>query len=361
MNNKKIIIGVSGGVDSAVSMKLLKDQEYNVEAIFMKNWDEDDTIDVCTVKEDLVYVEDACNKLSIKLHTVNFSDEYWNNIFLDFLEKYKKGHTPNPDILCNKYIKFKVFIEYAEKLGANKVATGHYAKIVENNGTFFLERPKDKKKDQTYFLHTLDQNQLSKIIFPLSNFYKSEVKKIAKSCNFASYNRKESMGICFIGNKKFKKFISNYINNMPGDILDDNENILGTHKGIFYTTIGQREGIGIGGIKNKKNLPWYVYKKDLVNNKLYICQGNNNKLLLHNKLKINDMHVIQGDTNTILNKRLECQIRHLGEKHQCFINKTTDNSFFVESFLPFKSPASGQSLVIYENEKCLGGGIITNV
>ena len=357
--NEKIIIGVSGGVDSAVAMKLLQDQGYDVEALFMKNWDEEDQVDNCSAKEDLEYANQACEQLSIKLHTVNFSDHYWNNIFLDFIENYKNGYTPNPDVLCNKHIKFKVFMEHAETLGAKKIATGHYAKIGNKNDSYYLETPKDLKKDQTYFLHTLDYKQLSKVVFPLSGYIKEDVKKIAKKSGFKSYERKESMGICFIGNKKFKKFISKYIDNMPGDILDEKNKIIGKHNGMFYTTIGQREGLGIGGLKDSKNLPWYVFKKDLKNNKLYVCQGNNNDLLRHKKILIKDLQLITNNEN-ILEKTLCCQIRHLGNKYKCNIEKISNNLFCVRTEKFVRAPAPGQSLVIFNNNICLGGGIITN-
>ena len=358
---EKVIIGVSGGVDSSVAMKLLKDSGYNLEAIFMKNWDEDDITNGCNAKEDLMYAKDACEILNINLHTVNFSDQYWNNIFIDFIDNYKKGYTPNPDILCNKYIKFKVFIEYAESLGAKKIATGHYAKIIKDNNAHYLGIPKDPKKDQTYFLHTLDQVQLSKVIFPLSDLYKSEVRDIAKKNNFKAFNKKDSMGICFIGNKKFKSFISKYIDNNPGDIVSSDNKLLGKHNGMFYTTIGQREGIGLGGIKNEKELPWYVYKKDLKNNTLYVCQGNDNSLLFHKQIYIKDLHIINNDENNILNKNLKCQIRHLGNKHKCTVNKVNNKIYNVSLEESLRAPAPGQSLAIFDQTKCLGGGIITNV
>ena len=358
--NKKIIIGLSGGVDSTVSMKLLKDKGYDVEALFMKNWNDDEKTDGCNVLEDLEYAIDACEKLDVKLHTANFSEQYWNNIFLDFIDNYKNGFTPNPDILCNKFIKFKVFIDYAKDLGSKKIATGHYAKINNINGLCYLTKPKDSKKDQTYFLHTLDHDQLSKVIFPLSNLTKEEVKNIAKKNGFSSYKKKESMGICFIGNKKFKNFISKYIKNTSGEILNDCNEVIGTHNGMFYTTIGQREGIGIGGMKNTKNLPWYVYKKDLQNNRLYVCQGNENALLYKTKIYIKDLQIITNNEKDILKKNLLCQIRHLGDKYECLIKKTRNNLFHVSTLERVRAPALGQSLVIYDQEKCLGGGIITD-
>lgn len=357
--NNKVIIGLSGGVDSTIAMKLLKDSNYNVEALFMKNWDEDDNSSGCNALEDLKYAREACDKLQIKLHTANFSDQYWNNIFLDFIEEYKKGYTPNPDILCNKHIKFKVFLEYAQSLGASKIATGHYARIVNKNNLCFLSSPKDENKDQTYFLHTLDHNQLSKVIFPLSDFKKDEVKSIAKANNFSSYKKKESMGICFIGNKKFKDFIGRYIDNMPGNIMDPKNNIIGSHKGMFYTTIGQREGLGIGGLKNVKNLPWYVYKKDLKNNNLYVCQGNENDLLFSKKIFFNNLQLITKNNDDILKRELNIQIRHLGKKYSCKIERL-NNNYIAVSKEKIRAPAPGQSLVIFDKDICLGGGIIIN-
>ena len=356
----KIIIGLSGGIDSTISMMLLKNKGYNLEALFMKNWDEDDNKYGCNAKEDLKYAQDACEQLNIKLHTANFSDQYWNKIFLDFVDSYKKGYTPNPDILCNKYIKFKVFLEHAIKLGADKIATGHYAKIIRIKNSYFLETPKDINKDQTYFLHTLDQGQLSNVIFPLSDMTKKEVKILAKKNQFLSHNKKESMGICFIGNKKFKDFISYYIDNKPGDILDNTNNIIGRHKGMFYTTIGQREGMGIGGIKDKKNLPWYVYKKDIENNKLYVCQGNNNELLFKEKIFFNDLQIITKKNSDILNKKIICQIRHLGEKYNCIVKQLKNNLYCAKTEKKVRAPAPGQSIVFFDNNICMGGGIITD-
>lgn len=358
--NNKVIIGLSGGVDSTISMMLLKNKGYNLEALFMKNWDEDDSQEGCNAEEDLKYARDACNQLNIKLHTVNFSDEYWNNIFLKFIDSYKRGYTPNPDILCNKYIKFKVFLDHAITLGASKIATGHYAKIVKIKNSFYLSIPKDNKKDQTYFLHTLDQDQLSNIIFPLADITKDEVKMLAKKNQFMSYSKKESMGICFIGNKKFKNFISNYIDNKQGNILDSSNNIIGKHKGMFYTTIGQREGIGVGGIKNKQNLPWYVYKKDIKKNILYVCQGNDNELLFKQKIFFKDLQIITQKDSDILNKKIICQIRHLGKKYLCSIKKIKNNLYCANTDSKVRAPAPGQSIVFFDGDLCMGGGIIVD-
>ena len=356
----KILIGLSGGVDSSVSLKLLKDQGYFVEALFMKNWDEDDKSSGCNAAEDLEYAMDVCDKLNVKLNTANFSDEYWNKIFLNFIENYKSGFTPNPDILCNKYIKFKVFVDHAKDLGFDKIATGHYAKIIKKNNNYFLDEPKDASKDQTYFLHSLSQNQLKNVIFPLSNYKKDDVKQIAKESDFRSYSKKESMGICFIGNKKFKDFIKKYISNKPGKIYNDKNEVLGEHNGMFYTTIGQREGIGIGGIKNAKNLPWYVYKKDVDSNSLYVCQGNQNKLLFSDLIYLDDINIITNDINDILGLNLSCQIRHLGEKYPCNVIRTDNDKLLVKTKSPVRAVAPGQSLVLYDKNLCMGGGIISN-
>ena len=356
----KILVGLSGGVDSSVSLKILKEKGFDIEALFMKNWDDGDSSSGCNAAEDLEYAIDVCDKLNVKLNTANFSDDYWNKIFLNFIESYKSGYTPNPDILCNKYIKFKIFIDHAKKLGFNKIATGHYAKIVMKNNYYFLEKPLDENKDQTYFLHTLDQSQLKNVIFPLSNLKKEDVKLMAKKSNFKSYKKKESMGICFIGNKKFKDFIKKYIKNRPGPIYNDKSEIIGEHSGMFFTTIGQREGIGIGGIKNTKSLPWYVYKKDVSNNSLYVCQGNQNKLLFSDCIYLKDMSVITNNINDVLGHRLLCQIRHLGEKYLCTVNKTIDDKILVKTEKPIRAVAPGQSLALFDKNFCMGGGIISD-
>ena len=356
---KKIIVGMSGGVDSSITAALLKEQGHDLSALFMKNWEEDDQDD-CSSKKDYEDAKRICKKLNIKLNSINFSDKYWDLVFKRFLLELENGFTPNPDIYCNKEIKFNYFLKYALSLGADKIATGHYAKIIEGNGQISLNMPKDKFKDQTYFLYMLNQEILKDLLFPLEDLNKNEVKSIAKDLDIPLSEKKESMGICFIGNKKFKRFIGKYIKNKPGDIVNENNEIIGKHNGIFYTTIGQREGIGIGGMKNSKNLPWYVYKKDIENNKLFVCQGNDNELLFHETIFIKDLDITSSDIKDISNKNILCQVRHLGEKYKCSIDILKENLFSVKSKKLIRAPAQGQSLVIFEDNKCLGGGIITD-
>ena len=360
MTDNKIIVGLSGGVDSAVTLRTLVDKGYNIEALFMKNWDEDDN-ELCSAEEDLSYASDVSDKLNVKLHTVNFSSEYWDNIFLDFIEQYKNGYTPNPDIICNKLIKFKVFLDYAKNLGASKIATGHYAKIHSNNNEFFLSKPADLKKDQTYFLYTLSQSQLQRTIFPLEDIKKDDVRKMAKNNSFKCYDRKDSTGICFIGKRKFNSFISKYIDSKPGYIYNDKNEVMGEHNGIFLTTIGQRTGLGIGGIKGKSHLPWYVYKKDIENNSIYVCQGKDHDLLFHKKIHINNINIISEDKSYIDNKKFTSRIRHLGALEECYVSKIDKDTYQVNFTNKVKAPALGQSLVLYDNSICVGGGIIEKI
>lgn len=357
---EKVIIGMSGGVDSAVAAKLLVADGYNVEAIYMKNWEEDDfdQQEICTSKEDMHYAQNVCDELKIPLHTVNFASEYWDNVFEAFINSYNKGHTPNPDILCNKEIKFKVFLDYAKKFKADKIATGHYASVSYQDKKFFLSKSKDTNKDQTYFLYTLNQDQLSQTLFPLQDLKKNQVRDIAKKNNFRCYDRKDSTGICFIGERNFNKFISKYVKNKKGGIYDSNNNRIGNHEGMSYLTIGQRSGLGIGGKKNSKELPWYVYKKDITKNQVYVCQGSDNDLLFHKKIIFNQLNLISHNVEFLLSNEIEARIRHRGELKKCIVKKYKKNHFCIEFNDRIWAPAIGQSVVFYHKDICLGGGVI---
>ena len=280
----KVIVGMSGGVDSSVSAYLLLQQGYVVEGLFMKNWEEDDGTEYCTAKEDLKDAQAVCDKLGIKLHTANFAAEYWDNVFEHFLAEYKGGRTPNPDILCNKEIKFKAFLEYAQALGADYIATGHYTRRSADTDCAQLLKGLDPNKDQSYFLHAVNGKQIAKTLFPVGELPKPEVRRIAQEQGLATYDKKDSTGICFIGERRFKDFLQQYLPAQKGTIVTDEGKVIGEHQGLMYYTIGQRQGIGIGGVKNSAEAPWFVVSKDLVNNRLVIGQGHEHPLMMSRSL-----------------------------------------------------------------------------
>lgn len=277
---KKVICGMSGGVDSSVSAFILQQQGYQVEGLFMKNWEEDDDTDYCTAAADLADAQAVCDKLGIKLHKINFAAEYWDNVFEHFLTEYKAGRTPNPDILCNKEIKFKAFLEYAaEDLGANYIATGHYVRRRGADNQAELLRGLDSNKDQSYFLYTLSKNQVGQSLFPVGEIEKPIVRAIAEDLGLITAKKKDSTGICFIGERKFKDFLARYLPAQPGDIRTVDGEIIGRHEGLMYHTLGQRKGLGIGGLKNAGDEAWYVVDKDVENNELIVAQGHDLSLI----------------------------------------------------------------------------------
>lgn len=358
--NKFVIVGISGGVDSAVAGLLLKKQGYHVEALFMQNWEEPDTDSNCSTPQDLMDAQAVCDTLKIKLHTANFSKEYLQNVFQHFLDEYSAGRTPNPDILCNKEIKFKVFLEHAKSLGADFIATGHYANRVTYNGKEHLLKGIDPNKDQTYFLHLLNQQQLSSTIFPIGNLLKDKVRTIAKEENLPNHAKKDSTGICFIGERKFKNFLSEYLLNRPGDIVTTDNRIIGKHNGLMFYTIGQRQGIGIGGQKNLPEAPWYVAIKEQKTNKLIVTQDKDHPMLQKKELVCANVHWISGEKPSL---PLNCsaKIRYRQQEQVCTVIETDDPSKLAVNF---KSPqwaiTPGQSVVFYNDDECLGGGIITD-
>lgn len=349
---KKIMVGMSGGVDSSVTAALLKEQGHDISALFMKNWEEDD-VERCNSKDDYEDAKRICKKLGIKLHTVNFSDKYWDLVFKRFLEDLKQGFTPNPDIYCNKEIKFNYFLKYALSLGFDKVATGHYAKLIKENNCITLNKPKDKLKDQTYFLYMLNQNILNKIIFPLEEVTKQDVKMIAKNLDITIYEKKESMGICFIGKRNFSNFIKKYINNTPGDICNEDNIILGKHDGLFNYTLGQRKGIKIGGHKDFDEKPWFVIRKDSSNNKLIISQ-NEDELMYKGIIELDVVSWIN-EKPIRENYTCEARFRHGG---RLIPVKIMNDKYKIELCEKERAVTPGQSAVFYSGEKCLGGGII---
>lgn len=355
---KRVIIGMSGGVDSSVSAWLLKQQGYVVEGLFMKNWEDDDNSQYCSVKSDLLDAYSVCNDLKIPLHTVNFSQEYWQNVFKFFLKEYSVGRTPNPDILCNKEIKFKYFLKFALKnLKANFIATGHYVRCVNMNKKISLIRGIDINKDQSYFLYTLNQQQLKYCLFPIGTLTKIQVRNIAKRLNLITANKKDSTGICFIGKRKFASFIERYIPVNPGCIVNVYGNKLGMHQGIAFYTIGQRKGLNIGGIKNSDGQPWYVVDKNIKNNMLVVAQGVNNPYLMSNKFIVDQIFWIDG---LFLKTPIRCsvKIRYRQPDIQCDVFPISKYMLQIVLTKPTAAITPGQAAVFYLKERCLGGGII---
>ena len=351
-----IIVGLSGGVDSAIAAHLLQEEGHRVDAIFMKNWEEDDTETYCSAEQDLKDAEHICDMLDLPLRTVNFSAEYWDYVFEYFLAEHRAGRTPNPDILCNTEIKFRAFLDYATKLGADKIATGHYARISHDQDGHHLLKAIDSSKDQSYFLHGLNQQQLAKSIFPLGDFTKTQVRTLAQTLELDIHDKKDSTGICFIGERKFKDFLEKYIDVKQGDIVDTEGNLLGVHQGVTFYTIGQRQGLGIGGLADCDDKPWYVVDKVLDQNQLIVAQGNDHPCLFNSSLVIKNMHWI--DPSYDLPDHLSTRIRYRQAPQKCKISLLSDQDYQIDFEIPQRAVTPGQYAVLYDEEVCLGGGII---
>jgi tRNA-uridine 2-sulfurtransferase len=355
----KVMVGLSGGVDSAVATKLLLQQGYQVEAMFMKNWDEDDTGEYCSAAADLEDAQAVADKLGIRLHRVNFAAEYWNQVFEYFLEEYRAGRTPNPDVLCNREIKFKAFLDYALELGADYIATGHYARKQETEtGAVQMCLCQDQGKDQTYFLYMLNQHQLSHAMFPLSELDKGEVRRIAAESGFPNHAKKDSTGICFIGERKFSDFLSRFLTAEPGPMRTPEGELIGEHHGLIHYTLGQRKGLGIGGRADSDETPWFVVDKDLDNNTLLVAQGHNHPLLLKQGLTASQLHWISGAPPHNLPFSCHSRIRHRQPLQPCQIVSIHDGLCQVQFTDRQRAVTPGQSIVFYSDNTCLGGGII---
>ncbi|MGB5338126.1 MAG: tRNA 2-thiouridine(34) synthase MnmA [Gammaproteobacteria bacterium] len=351
-----IIVGLSGGVDSAVAALRLQQQGHQLAAVFMKNWDEDDAADYCPAKQDLADARAIADRLQIELQTVSFSAEYWDRVFAHFLAEYQAGRTPNPDIVCNREIKFSAFLDYATGLGAEFIATGHYARL-GNTTPVQLLKGRDIHKDQTYFLHTLTQAQLQHSLFPVGDLPKPEVRRLALRAGFPNYDKKDSTGICFIGERRFSDFLARYLRKNPGEIRSMDNEVIGTHDGLMFYTIGQRQGLGIGGRRKASGEPWYVAGKDMENNILRVVQGVDHPALYRAELRATQLHWISGSPPE-MPYTCTARIRHQQPVQACTLFSRGDNECWTRFETPQRAVTPGQSVVFYEGEVCLGGGII---
>jgi tRNA-uridine 2-sulfurtransferase len=358
MERMKIVVGLSGGVDSAVAALLLKRAGHEVVGLFMKNWEDDDDDEYCSTREDLIDAVSAAERIGIEIEAVNFAAEYRERVFASFLAEYRAGRTPNPDILCNAEIKFKAFLDHAMHLGAEKIATGHYARVEERDGRFVLLKGLDRGKDQSYFLHRLNQAQLARTLFPLGELHKSEVRRIAREAGLPNHAKRDSTGICFIGERPFREFLSRYLPREPGPIVTPEGEHVGEHVGLMYYTIGQRQGLGIGGRREGGGQPWYVARKELGTNTLVVVQGHEHPLLLRPALEAADASWVAGTPPAVNATVLGAKTRYRQADAECDLALEGDEAFALRFAAPQWAVTPGQSAVVYHGDECLGGGVI---
>jgi len=365
MSKQRIVVGMSGGVDSSVAALLLKHQGFDVVGLFMKNWEDDDDVEFCSSRQDLIDAVSVADKIGIEIEAVNFSAEYKERVFSEFLREYQSGRTPNPDVLCNAEIKFRSFLDHALAMGAGRIATGHYAQLREIDGLFQLLKAEDGTKDQSYFLYRLNQAQLAKTLFPLGTLYKREVREIARKAGLPNHDKKDSTGICFIGERPFREFLNRYLPADPGEIWTLDGHVVGRHMGLMFYTIGQRQGLGVGGLRRGRGGDerrsdgdaWYVAAKDIPNNRLLVVQGHDNDALMKNTLTGIDLNWI-GGAPPHCKWVYGAKTRYRQKDAPCTIARVDAGSCDVEFAEPQWAVTPGQSVVIYESRVCLGGGVI---
>jgi len=363
--SQRVVVGLSGGVDSAVSAHLLKQQGHEVVGIFMKNWEDDDDDEYCSSRQDFLDAAAVADVLGIEIEHVNFAADYKDRVFAEFLREYQAGRTPNPDVLCNAEIKFKAFLDHALRLGAEKIATGHYARVRERDGRFELLKGLDPLKDQSYFLHRLTQAQLAKTLFPIGELPKTEVRRIAAEIGLPNAKKKDSTGICFIGERPFREFLNRYLANTPGPIKDDRGRVIGEHVGLSFYTLGQRKGIGIGGLKERgatkggsEHEPWFVARKDMANNTLYAVQGHDHPWLLAPALSADDASWVAGVAPSA--GEFGAKTRYRQADAACELGADANGAFALRFVQPQWAVTPGQSAVLYDSDVCLGGGVIAS-
>lgn len=357
MRKQRIIIGMSGGVDSSVAALLLKKQGHEVIGLFMKNWEDDDTDNYCSSRQDFIDAASVADIIGIPLDVINFSAEYKERVFDNFLSEYKAGRTPNPDVLCNTEIKFRAFLDHALHLNADAIATGHYAQIRKVGTSFQLLKGEDGRKDQSYFLYRLDQEQLAKACFPIGHLYKREVRQIASDSKLPNFAKKDSTGICFIGERPFREFLNRYLPHEPGEIETIDGQVIGQHIGLMFYTIGQRQGLGIGGVRDSDESPWFVCRKDIEKNRLIVVQGHDHRALLSDFLQAMNLSWISG-TAPHQNWVYAAKTRYRQTDAPCSISRIDALSCQIDFAQPQWAVTPGQSVVVYESKVCLGGGII---